>query len=195
MVLKMTATLRKQIPPMTPASTGCGSSSGSWVRDGYTSMPGAGSRERQGLGHPRGTPGTALPPSHRGRFGGSWWSSRDMGVAAVGGDDPGPRWAFHTSGFGPRKEGRARGGGGSPGLTCRGDVHRVAGIADVAAGKGHQAELVEGVLGEQRTRSFVGSAVTRRAQGLYGTTGRPGSGWRRRRSDTPPPQAAPRFPP
>lgn len=38
-VLKMTATLRKQIPPMTPASTGCGSSSGSWVRDGYTSMP------------------------------------------------------------------------------------------------------------------------------------------------------------
>lgn len=39
MVLKMTATLRKQIPPMTPASTGCGSSSGSCVRDGYTSIP------------------------------------------------------------------------------------------------------------------------------------------------------------
>lgn len=38
-VLKMTATLRKQIPPMTPASTGCGSSSGSCVRDGYTSIP------------------------------------------------------------------------------------------------------------------------------------------------------------
>lgn len=39
MVLKMMATLRKQIPPMTPASTGCGSSSGSCVRDGYTSIP------------------------------------------------------------------------------------------------------------------------------------------------------------
>lgn len=32
-------------------------------------------------------------------------------------------------------------------LTCRGDVHRVAGVADVAASEGHQAELIEGVLG------------------------------------------------
>jgi len=43
-VLKMMATLRKQIPPITPASTGCGSSSGSCVRDGYTSIPALGGR-------------------------------------------------------------------------------------------------------------------------------------------------------
>lgn len=33
-----------------------------------------------------------------------------------------------------------------PSLTCRGHVHCVAGVADVAASKGHQSELVEGVL-------------------------------------------------
>lgn len=43
-VLKMMATLRKQIPPITPASTGCGSSSGSCVRAGYTSIPALGGR-------------------------------------------------------------------------------------------------------------------------------------------------------
>ena len=38
-------------------------------------------------------------------------------------------------------------GGVAAALTCRGDVHRVAGVADVAASEGHQAELIEGVLG------------------------------------------------
>ena len=50
--------------------------------------------------------------------------------------------------------------GGSPGPTCCGDVHRIAGIADVAASKGHQSELVEGVLGEQRAISLVGTAAS-----------------------------------
>lgn len=50
--------------------------------------------------------------------------------------------------------------GSSPGFTCCGDVHRIAGIADVAASKGHQSELIEGVLGEQRAISLVGTAAS-----------------------------------